>query len=71
MGCAGEYAKSRTSVYERLDGKMGKIWDGGRDRDGPEPVEYCDSRCLDAWDIGRGSVLLRAGGEVISGGSGG
>jgi len=45
--------------------------DGGRDRDGIELVEYCDKRFLDAWDIGRGKVLLRDGGEVINGGSGG
>jgi hypothetical protein len=50
---------------------MGKICDGGRDREGPEPVEYCDRRFLDAYDIGRGSVLLRPGGEVINGGSAG
>lgn len=36
-----------------------------------ELVEYCDKRFLDACDIGRGRVLRRAGGEVISGGSGG
>ena len=53
---------------------MAMMWEGGRDLDGIEPVtEYCDSRFLEACDIGRGSVVLRAGtGEdVISGGSGG
>lgn len=51
---------------------MGNSWEGGREREGIElTVEYCDRRFLDACDIGRGSVLLRAGGEVMSGGSGG
>ncbi len=53
---------------------MGKMWDGGRDREGIELVEYCDKRFLDACDIGRGRMLLRAGGaggEVISGGRAG
>lgn len=38
-----------------------------------EPVEYCDSRFLDACDMGRGRVDLRFGfgGDVIRGGSGG
>ena len=44
------------------------MWDTGRDREGPEPVEYWDSLCLDAWDMGRGIVDRRLGGEVISGG---
>jgi hypothetical protein len=47
------------------------MWDGGLDRVGIELVEYCDKRFLDACDMGRGRVLLRNGGEVISGGSGG
>lgn len=67
----GWYAKSRTRAYGRLEGKRGKTWEGGRDLDGIEPVEYCDSLFLEACDIGRGSVDLREGGEVINGGSGG
>lgn len=47
--------------------------DGGRERDGIEPVEYCDNRFLEACDIGRGIVdlLLGFGGDVMSGGRGG
>jgi hypothetical protein len=49
---------------------MGKMKEGGRDLVGRElVVEYCDKRFLEACDIGRGRLLLRAGGEVISGGS--
>lgn len=52
--------------------KVGKTWEGGRDLEGMElVVEYCDRRFLDACDIGRGRLLLRAGGEVMSGGSAG
>lgn len=48
------------------------MWEGGRDLEGIElVVEYCDKRFLDACDIGRGRLLLRAGGEVMSGGSAG
>lgn len=48
------------------------MWEGGRDLDGTElVVEYCDRRFLEACDIGRGRVLLRAGGDVMSGGSAG
>jgi hypothetical protein len=57
-----------------VDGKMGKIWDGGRDLEGSElVVEYCDKRFLEACDMGRGRLLLRAdgGGDVISGGRAG
>lgn len=54
-------------VYDRLEWKTGKRKEPGRDRDGTEPVEYCDSRFLEAWDIGRGTADRRAGGEVISG----
>lgn len=50
---------------------MGKTCEGGRDLDGIEPVEYCDSRFLEACDIGRGSVLRREGFDVISGGKAG
>lgn len=50
---------------------MGKMWDGGRDRVGIEVVEYWERRFLDACDMGRGSVVLRPGGDVMSGGSGG
>ena len=45
------------------------MWEGGREREWMEPVEYCESRFLDAWDMGRGNVLRREGGEVIKGGS--
>lgn len=45
------------------------MWDGGRERDGTEPVEYCDRRFFEACDIGLGAVERRLGGEVISGGS--
>lgn len=47
---------------------MGTIYETGRDREGTEPVEYWDNLFLDAWDIGRGIVVRRAGGEVMSGG---
>jgi hypothetical protein len=47
---------------------MGKIWEGGRERDGTELVEYWERRFLEACDIGRGSVLRRVGGDVINGG---
>jgi hypothetical protein len=36
-----------------------------------EAVEYCERRFLDACDMGRGIVVLRPGGDVMSGGSGG
>ena len=65
------YAKSRTRAYERLEGNIWKIFDGGRDREGAEPVEYCDNRFLEACDSGLESVERRLGGEVISGGNGG
>ena len=45
--------------------------EGGRDLECTEPAEYCDRRFLDACDSGRGSVLRRGGGDVISGGRGG
>jgi hypothetical protein len=56
-----------------VEGKIGKMWEGGRERDGIELVEYCDNRFFDACDIGRGRVDLRLGfgGDVIRGGSGG
>ena len=48
------------------------MWEGGRDLEGMEPVvEYCDRRFLEACDMGRGRLLLRAGGEVMSGGRAG
>ena len=43
--------------------------EGGLERAAPEPVEYWDSRCFEACDIGLGSVLRREGGEVMRGGS--
>ena len=45
--------------------------DGGRDLEGAEYVEYCDSLPLDACEVGRCKFDRRAGGDVISGGSGG
>lgn len=47
------------------------MWEGGRDRVGPEYVEYCDNRFLEAREFGRCKVDLRVLGEVISWGSGG
>lgn len=38
---------------------------------GKEPVEYWESRLLEACDIGRDVMLRRDGGEVIRGGSAG
>ena len=58
-------------MYDRLEGNRVKIFEGGRDREGIEPVEYCDKRFFEACDIGRPNMLLRAGGEVMSGGRGG
>lgn len=51
---------------------MGKMWDGGREREGIDPAEYWDRRFREAYDMGLGRVLLRegvgaAGGEVIRG----
>lgn len=65
------YAKSRTKAYARLEGYMGKTFETGRDLEGIEPVEYWESLFLEAYDIGRESVLRRDGGEVIDGGGGG
>jgi hypothetical protein len=45
--------------------------EGGRDLEGTEWFEYCDSRFLDAYEFGRCKVDRRAGGDVISGGNGG
>ena len=43
--------------------------EAGRDLEGMElAVEYCDKRFLETCDIGRDRLLLRAGGEVMSGG---
>jgi hypothetical protein len=50
---------------------MGNMWDGGRDLEGAEPVEYCESRFFEACDIGLGRVDRRVGGDVMSGGSAG
>lgn len=53
---------------------MANMCEGGRERDCRDPVvEYCDSRFLEACDIGRGRIDLLFGfwGEVMSGGSGG
>lgn len=45
--------------------------DGGRDREGTDPVEYCDNRFLEAYDSGLERVERRLGGEVTRGGRGG
>jgi hypothetical protein len=59
-------------VYGRLEGKSGKMCEGGRDLEGRElVVEYCDKRFLEACDMGRGRLVLRAGGDVMSGGRAG
>lgn len=42
--------------------------DGGRDLEGTEPTEYCESRLLDACDIGRGRDVDCEGGDDTSGG---
>lgn len=49
------------------------MWDGGRDLEGPEVLEYCESLFLDAWDSGRcrPAVPLRIGEDVMRGASGG
>ena len=49
---------------------MGNTFETGRDLEGIEPVEYWESLFLEAYDIGRESVLRRDGGEVIEGGGG-
>lgn len=36
MGCSVGYAKSRTSVYGRLEWNTGKMCDGGRDLEGTD-----------------------------------
>ena len=71
MGLTTGYAKSRTFVYGRLEWKRGNTCEGGRDLEGTELVEYCDNLFFDAWEIGLCKVVRRAGGDVISGGSGG
>jgi hypothetical protein len=43
---------------------MGKICDGGRDLDGADWFEYCDSLFFEACEDGRCRFDLRAGGEV-------
>jgi hypothetical protein len=58
-------------VYERLEWKIGKTWDGGRDREGPEVFEYCDNLFFDANDRGRCRLVRLAGGDVTKGGNGG
>lgn len=56
-------------MYDRLEGNIGKVWDCGRDRDGTEPTEYCESLFLEACDMGRARLLLRNGADVVNGGS--
>lgn len=66
------YAKSRTFVYGRLEWKMGKMCDGGREREYPDTLEYWDILFLEAWDVWRCSVRrAERGGEVIRGGKDG
>ena len=67
------YAKSRTVVYDKLEWNAGNMCDGGRDLEGPEAFEYCESLFLEAWDSGRcrPAVPLRIGEDVIRGVSGG
>lgn len=50
---------------------MGNMCDCGRDLEGTELAEYCDSRCLEACDMGRGRVLRREGVDVVNGGKAG
>lgn len=50
---------------------MGNTWEGGRDLEGTEWFEYCDSLFLEACEMGRCRVDRRAGGDVMSGGRGG
>lgn len=65
------YAKSRTWVYERVEGNIRYMCDVGRDLVGREPVEYWESRFLETCDIGLAGTLRCDGGEVIKGGSAG
>lgn len=44
---------------------MGNACDGGRDLDGTEPTEYCDSRFFEGCDMGRDSVVRRDGVDVV------
>lgn len=60
MGCIVGYAKSRTLVYGRLEWKMGNTCDGGRERDMPDMVEYCESLFFEACDVERCIVGRRA-----------
>lgn len=50
---------------------MGNTWEGGRDLEGTEWVEYCESLFFDACEFGRCKVERREGGDVTSGGRGG
>ncbi|KHN96825.1 uncharacterized protein MAM_05381 [Metarhizium album ARSEF 1941] len=43
---------------------MGIMWEPGRDLEGTDPDEYCDSRLLEACDIGRERLLRREGVDV-------
>ena len=43
---------------------MGKICEGGRDLEGTEPTEYCESRLLDACDSGRARAFDCECGDV-------
>lgn len=47
---------------------MANMLEGGRDLDGTEPTEYCESRLLDACDIGRGRDADCVGGDATRGG---
>lgn len=51
---------------------MGKRYEAGRERDGMEPVEYCERRFFAACAIEGGTALVGLlVGDVISGGSAG
>lgn len=47
---------------------MANMLEGGRDLEGTEPTEYCDSRLLDACDIGRVRDVDCDGGDATCGG---
>jgi hypothetical protein len=50
---------------------MGSMCDCGRDLDGTELAEYCESLFLEACDTGRGRLLRRDGVDVVNGDSAG
>ena len=58
-------------MYGRLEWKAGNMWDGGRDLEGPDVFEYCESLFFEAWERGRCKFVRRTTGDVIRGGNGG